>query len=108
MTQAEKDNPKLLNASRKKRVAAGSGTSVQEVNRVLKMHRQMADMMKKLGKGGMKNLMGGLGGGLGGGLPGELPKDIGQMPDLGKIGLGQSGGGLPPDLLKGLGAPKKK
>ena len=57
---------------------------------MLKMHRQMADMMKKLGKGGMKNLMGGLGGGLGGGLPGELPKDIGQMPDLGKIGLGQS------------------
>ncbi|MGB0342544.1 MAG: signal recognition particle protein [Parvibaculales bacterium] len=117
MTQAEKDNPKLLNASRKKRVAAGSGTSVQEVNRVLKMHRQMADMMKKLGKGGMKNLMGslggGFGGGLGGGMPGELPKDIGQMPDLGnhdlgKIGLGQPGGGLPPDFLKGLGAPKKK
>jgi len=121
MTQAEKDNPKLLNASRKKRIAAGSGTSVQDVNKILKMHRQMADMMKKLGKGGMKNLMGGLagglpgstpgsmpGGGLPGGMPGELPKDIGQMPDLGKLGLGQPGGTPPPDFLKGLGAPKKK
>ena len=46
------------------RVAAGSGTSVQDVNKVLKMHRQMADMMKKLGKGGMKGLAGMLGGGL--------------------------------------------
>ena len=46
MTRAERKNPKLLNASRKKRVAAGSGTSVQDINRLLKMHRQMADMMK--------------------------------------------------------------
>ena len=46
MTPAEKENPTVLNASRKRRIAAGSGTSVQDVNRVLKMHRQMADMMK--------------------------------------------------------------
>ncbi len=50
MTQAEKDNPKLLNASRKKRVAAGSGTTVQDVNKLIKMHRQTADMMKKWAK----------------------------------------------------------
>ena len=60
-----------MNASRKRRVAAGSGTSVQDVNKVLKMHRQMADMMKKLGKGGMKGLAGMLGGGLGGGMLGS-------------------------------------
>ena len=56
MTPSEKENPKVLNASRKRRIAAGSGTSVQDVNRVLKMHRQMADMMKKLGKGGMQGM----------------------------------------------------
>ncbi|GAG10333.1 unnamed protein product, partial [marine sediment metagenome] len=50
MTKAERKTPKLLNASRKKRVAAGSGTSVQDINKLVKMHRQMADMMKAMGK----------------------------------------------------------
>ncbi len=50
MTRAERKTPKLLNASRKKRVAAGSGTSVQDINKLVKMHRQMADMMKAMGK----------------------------------------------------------
>ncbi|WP_375204947.1 signal recognition particle protein [Hyphococcus sp.] len=66
MTKAERKKPALMNAKRKKRVAAGSGTSVQEVNKLLKAHRQMADMMKKMGKGGMKGLaaqMAGMGGG---------------------------------------------
>ena len=110
MTQAERTTPKLMNASRKRRVAAGSGTSVQDVNKVLKMHRQMADMMKKLGKGGMK----GLAGMLGGGLP-QMPSDMGNMPgnlssggmpslsDLTKPG-GQAAD-APPDFLKGLGLP---
>ena len=49
MTPFEKRNPKVMNASRKKRVAAGSGTKVEEINRLLKMHLQMADMMKKMG-----------------------------------------------------------
>ena len=112
MTRAERDNPKMMNASRKRRVAAGSGTSVQDVNKVLKMHRQMADMMKKLGKGGIKGLagmLGGMGGGLGGGLGGGMP---GNMPDMNQLGgpggLGAKPGELPPDLLKGLGLPKKK
>ncbi len=56
MTKAERKKPGLMNASRKKRVAAGSGTSVQQINKLLKAHRQMADMMKKMGKGGMKGL----------------------------------------------------
>lgn len=100
MTRHEKADPRVLNASRKKRIAAGSGTSVQDVNKLLKMHRQMADMMKKLGKGGMRGLagmlgnmsggMGGLPGGMGG-LPGGmggggLPSDLSQLPDLSKLG----------------------
>jgi signal recognition particle subunit SRP54 len=53
MTKKERANPDLLQASRKKRIAAGAGLDVAELNRLLKMHRQMADMMKKMGKGGM-------------------------------------------------------
>ena len=50
MTAFERRNPKVMNASRKKRVASGSGTKVEEINRLLKMHLQMADMMKKMGR----------------------------------------------------------
>jgi signal recognition particle subunit SRP54 len=53
MTPRERENTKIIAASRKKRIAAGSGTSVQEVNKLLKQHQQMADMMKKMGKGGL-------------------------------------------------------
>ncbi len=75
MTKKERKSPKVLNASRKKRIAAGSGTSVQEINKLIKAHRQMADLMKKMGKGGMKKMaaqMAGMGGagGLGGMLGG--------------------------------------
>lgn len=105
MTRKERKAPKLLNASRKKRIAAGSGSSVQEINQLLKMHRQMGDMMRKMGKmGGKKGLMGGLGGMMGGGigkmlggagsgmpgLPGGMPGGMGGMP----------GGGAMPDLSK--------
>jgi len=58
MTKSERRNPKVLNASRRKRIAAGSGTSVMEVNRLLKQHQQMADMMKRMGKMGPKGLFG--------------------------------------------------
>ncbi|WP_031550387.1 signal recognition particle protein [Parvularcula oceani] len=111
MTKKERKNPKLLNASRKKRVAAGSGTSVQEVNKLLKAHQGMSTMMKKMGKGGKRgmaaNMAKMLGGGMpgmpGGGAPGGAPNlpglggAPGDMPDLSKLG------GLP-----GLGGPKKK
>ncbi|GAB1377764.1 signal recognition particle protein [Pararhodobacter sp.] len=53
MTKKERANPELLQASRKKRIAAGAGLEVSELNKLLKMHRQMADVMKKMGKGGM-------------------------------------------------------
>jgi signal recognition particle subunit SRP54 len=56
MTPEERRKVKVLNASRRRRIAAGSGTSVQDVNRLLKQHRQMADMAKKMGKLGKKGL----------------------------------------------------
>ena len=125
MTKAERKNPDVLKASRKKRIASGSGTKVEEVNRLLKMHRQMADMMKQMGRGkGMFARMGGMlgmggpGAGAGalagmdpaaleklakgGGLPGATPSLPPGFPNLKLPGLG--GGGFP-----GLpGLPKKK
>ena len=70
MTPKERRNPDLLKASRKKRIAAGSGTKVEDINKLLKMHRQMADMMKEMGAG-KRGPMAGLGDmmGMGGGMP---------------------------------------
>ena len=68
MTPAERGQPKLLNASRRRRIARGSGTTVQDVNRLLKQHQQMGEMMKKIGKLGRRGLLG-----KGGLPPGLLP-----------------------------------
>jgi signal recognition particle subunit SRP54 len=57
MTKSERRNPKLLNGSRRRRIASGSGTSVQDVNRLLKQYQDMAGMMKKMKKLGQKGLM---------------------------------------------------
>ncbi len=118
MTKAERANPDLLKHSRKQRIAKGSGTNAADINKLLKMHRQMADMMKVMGKGKggmMKQMMGGLAGKMGlGGLGGGM----GGMPDLSKMDPKQlealakqaeaagltKGGGLPG--LPGLGGPK--
>ncbi|MCX5579870.1 signal recognition particle protein [Kaistia terrae] len=109
MTKAERRNPDILKASRKKRVAAGAGAKVEDVNRLLKMHRQMADMMKAMGKqkgGGMLGkMMGALGGGMGGGMGGMPP---GGMPNIDPAQLEQlakqmgGGAGLPPGFGKGM------
>ena len=56
MTKFERRKPKMINSSRKQRIAQGSGTVVSEVNRILKQHRKMADMMKKISKKGMGGL----------------------------------------------------
>ena len=56
MTKLERRKPKMINSSRKKRIAQGAGTVVSEVNRILKQHRKMADMMKKISKKGMSGL----------------------------------------------------
>ncbi len=117
MTPKERRKPDLLQASRKRRIAAGAGVDVAEVNKVLKMHRNMADMMKKLGKGGLKGLAGMMGnkggpGGQGGG--GGQPVSQQQLNALKNLGSGMGGGMGGPKLpglgggLPGLGGDKKK
>ncbi|PIE11732.1 MAG: signal recognition particle protein [Rhodobacterales bacterium] len=120
MTKRERANPQLLQASRKKRIAKGAGLEVSELNQLLKMHRQMADMMKKLGqkggKGMLKQAMKGLLG-KGGAMP-EMPAGMdpsqmdpkqleaaakqmglgGKLPGLGGMGL--------PGNLSGFGKKK--
>ena len=68
MTYAERENPNLLNASRRRRIASGSGTKVEEVNRVIKTYDQMKVVLKRLNKNpkAMQNMLGGLGGNMGG------------------------------------------
>ncbi|MBL3703775.1 signal recognition particle protein [Sulfitobacter sp. BDSS02] len=123
MTKKERAAPQLLQASRKKRIAAGAGMEVSDLNKLLKMHRQMGDMMKKMGKMGkggmMKQAMKGMFGK--GGMPdpsqmdpkaleaaakqmgGKLPGGMGGMGGGGLPGLG--GGALPPGL-SGFGKKK--
>ncbi|MFO1370473.1 MAG: signal recognition particle protein [Marinagarivorans sp.] len=69
MTPGERRDPELINNSRKRRIALGSGTDVQDINRLLKQHKQMAKMMKKFKGGGMSKMLRGIGGMMGGGTP---------------------------------------
>lgn len=94
MTPAERTRPDVIKGSRKRRIATGSGTQIQDVNRLLKQFTQMQKMMKKMGGGNMKKMMRGMGGMMGGGMPG------GGMPS----------GGLPPGMKMppGLGGFGKK
>ncbi len=105
MTKRERANPDMLQASRKKRIAAGSGMEVSELNKLLKMHRQMADMMKKMGKmgkGGMlKQAMKGMFG-KGGPSPDQLAQ--GMDPKALEAAARQMGGKLP-GLGGGLSLP---
>ena len=120
MTPMERRNPDILKASRKKRIAAGAGVTVELVNRLLKQHRQMADMMKAMGaSAGKRGLMGQLGQmmGFGGGAAVPTPEQIAEMQK--SAGAAAPTGGipsapppgafnLPPQFpgLPGLGAPK--
>jgi len=131
MTRQERAKPEILKASRKKRIAAGSGVTVADVNKLLKMHRQMADMMKKVskgGRGGLASMMGGMPGGMPPGMKGMNPADMGkatqdllggsapsgtQLPGLGNSNTskpaslpGLGGAPLGPDGLP-LGLPRK-
>jgi len=84
MTPAERRNPEgLLNGSRKRRITQGSGTTIQDLNRLMKQYKQMAKMMKKMKGGGMAKMMKAMGG-MGGGMP-----------------PGGMGGGMPPGGLPG-------
>jgi len=109
MTPGERKHPDVLKASRKKRVASGSGTKVEEINKLLKMHRTMADLMKAMGGGKARGPMAGLAQmmGFGGGMPSaeEMAKLAEQMPG-GLPGSGLPGaGGLPPKMPGGPGFP---
>ena len=108
MTPKERAKPDLINAKRKIRIAKGSGTTVQDVNKLLKMHLEMQTAMKRLKKmGGLKGLMGMLGkGGPGGGM-GGIGNALGgaELGDMmGKLGGPGGAGGLPG--LGGPGAPQ--
>ena len=132
MTREERRRPDILKASRKKRIAAGSGQTVEQVNKLLKMHRNMADMMKAMGSGkrgplaGIAQAMG-----FGGGAPAPTPEQLkamsekmqgsgvpGALPNLPKdlpVGLRQGLPNLPgltgisnKPTLPGLGGPLKK
>jgi signal recognition particle subunit SRP54 len=98
MTPKERVRPELMNAKRKIRVAKGAGRTVQEVNKLLKMHQEMSSAMKRLKKmGGFAKLAGLFGGGGGGGLGGMGgPGDPGAAPPPGLPGLGGPGGGATP------------
>jgi signal recognition particle subunit SRP54 len=123
MTKKERSNPDLLKHSRKKRIAAGSGTDAAQINKLLKMHRGMADMMKAMGgkgkgagmmqkmMGGMASKMGlgGMGGMMGGGMPDLSKMDPKQIEALQKQAQAAGlGGGMPkglPGLPGGGGLP---
>jgi signal recognition particle subunit SRP54 len=111
MTPQERRHPDILKASRKKRVAAGAGVKVEDINRMLKMHRTMADVMKAVGSGkrgpmaGIANMLG-----LGSGMPSpaEMQKLAEKMPGGLPGGLPPTMPGLPPKFpgLPGLGKKK--
>jgi signal recognition particle subunit SRP54 len=90
MTKLERRKPDVLNASRKRRVASGAGVEVQEINRLLKQHRQMTDAVKSLAKNGGKGFarMAGALGGMGG-------ADMARLKAMGGGALPPPGGGLP-------------
>jgi signal recognition particle subunit SRP54 len=102
MTPGERKHPDILKASRKKRIAAGAGSKVEEVNKLLKMHRTMADMMKAMGGGKARGPMAGLARmmGMGGSMPSpeEMAKLAEKMP-------GGMPPGMPPTMPGGSGLP---
>jgi signal recognition particle subunit SRP54 len=108
MTRMERKKPDLLNASRRRRIAKGAGVDVAEVNRLLKMHRNMADMVKAMGKGKMPGALAAMAGQQpGGGMRMPSPEQMKAM----QAQMQKQGGGLPglPSGLPGLpGLPGTK
>ncbi|AQX28543.1 signal recognition particle protein [Bartonella sp. JB15] len=128
MTRTERANPEILKHSRKQRIAKGSGTSAADINKLLKMHRQMADMMKAMRGKNKDSFMGKMLGGLsskmgfGGMAPGSIP-DLSEFNSIQLLKLqkqiekGHLGGGLPglpghelklPGLFNDLSEAKEK
>jgi signal recognition particle subunit SRP54 len=101
MTPQERRHPDVLKASRKKRIASGSGTKVEEINKLLKMHRGMSDMMKMMGSGAKRGPLAGLANmmGFGGGMP--SPEQMQQLAAKMPGGMppgGPGGPSLPPAM----------
>ncbi|WP_375397873.1 signal recognition particle protein [uncultured Sphingomonas sp.] len=109
MTPKERGKPELLNAKRKIRVAKGSGTTVQDINKLLKMHQEMAGAMKRIKKmGGLKGMMamlgkGGPGDGMGSTGLGDAMNQMGGLP-----GVPGTGAKLPPGFQNFMNVKKKK
>jgi signal recognition particle subunit SRP54 len=105
MTREERRHPDLLKNSRKKRISAGSGVKVEEINKLLKMHRTMADMMKAMGGGKARGPMAGLARmmGMGGGMP--SPEEMAKLAEKMPGGLPPGMPGLPPTMPGGSGLP---
>ncbi|WP_187336047.1 signal recognition particle protein [Novosphingopyxis iocasae] len=103
MTREERKKPGLMNAKRKRRVAIGSGTTVQDVNKLLKMHQEMARAMKRIRKmGGLKGLAAMFG------KSGNLEEAMGAIGGPGAGGMpGVGGGGLPPELANLMNKKRK-
>ncbi len=105
MTPNEREKPALLNAKRKIRIAKGSGTTVQDVNKLIKMHKEMANAMKRIKKmGGLKGLAA-MFGGKGGGEA-DIDAALGAMGGMPGGGMPGGQGGLPPDLANLLNKKK--
>ncbi len=106
MTKRERANPDLMAASRKKRVAAGAGLDVSDLNKLIKQHKQMADMMKKMGKGGMMKQAIAQMMGKSGAMPDPSTMSPEAMSEMAK-GMGQGlnmGGGFP-GMPRGMSLP---
>jgi signal recognition particle subunit SRP54 len=118
MTPAERQDPSIIDGSRRVRIANGSGLSTSDVNGLLKQFKEMQKMMKGFGKGGMGGALGGLGGLLGRGGPKLSPQAMAEMaalgddPDLAALGAGvrpAGAAGAPPRARpKGKGGKKGK
>lgn len=117
MTKRERANPDMLQASRKKRISKGAGLEVADLNRLIKQHKQMADMMKKMGKmGGMKQMVSQMMGK--GGMPDpsklspaelqEAARGLGQGMNMGGGFPGMSGGNMGGNIAQGLSGLLKK
>jgi signal recognition particle subunit SRP54 len=109
MTRSERNNYKILDASRKTRIAGGSGTTIGEVNQLLRQYEQMRKMMAQMNKGGLlgglgRKMMGGLAGGLGGMLGGGMPGAGGGLAGM----LGPGAGSGDEDSGAGSGKIKRK
>jgi len=108
MTPFERQNPEVLNGSRKRRITQGSGTNLQDLMRLLKQHKQMQKMMKKMGSGkGMGKMLNALGGAGGKGLPGMAGAPPSGMGAPGNLPGLPGGADIPPELLQQLNKHKK-